>query len=212
MSDLNATVDAGQSTTDVGDQQQAGVQQSVVVDTPPDRSNAVWDDMLKDRHKAKEKARSATKENAELRAQLESIEKEKAERLGLHKERADKLEVKYNDLHRVFLKSQVQLGVSSALVDAGCIDQELALTAGRSEFLEFDEATGKVDGVDTWLQDLKERKPVLFGPVKTPTVNPSVPGGGVKATSTVPGDDYSLMSTDQIKAELKRVGDLMKGQ
>jgi hypothetical protein len=150
-----------------------------------------------------EQRQAEKKARKELEEKLHAIEKKAAEEQGKYKELYEKRESQYNELYGSWLKDKVQSSVQKALIKAGCIDDELALTAGRSELLEFDESTGKVDGVESWLQDLKERKPVLFQSVKTPTINPATPGGGLRETATVPVEDVSKLSKEQILNKLR---------
>jgi hypothetical protein len=151
------------------------------------------------------------KELRDAKAQLEKIANEKAAEQGQWQEMFQKRDSQYKDLHQSWLKDKVQLGVSTALNGAGCIDGELALAAGRGDLLEFDETTGQVGGVDMWLQDVKERKPHLFQPVRTPTINPSVPGGGARATSTVQTRAYDQMSSEELMQQLAAVSKQLKG-
>lgn len=212
MSELNRSVDAGRSSVDSVGLNHAEGQVAESVDAEEGDSQESWKkELIQERQKAKEKARAAAKEAAELRAKLDQIEKAKAEEQGQYKELFQKRDSQYQELYNSWLQDKIQLSLSKALTQAGCVDPELAFVAGRSELLEFDKATGQVDGVDAWLQDVKERKPILFGQVKTPTINPSVPGGGARATSRLTGESTANMSVDEIKARLKALGNQMKG-
>lgn len=211
MTDLNGAVDSAQPRVDAAGETQAEVKQPTQsVEAEKVRSDEVWQDMLKDRAKAKEKAAQARREAADLRAKLDEIEKSKAQEQGKYKELFEKRDTQYKELYNSWLKDKVQFSVSNALNKAGCVDSELALAAGKADLLEFDESTGQVDGVDAWLQDLKERKPVLFQPTKTPTINPTTPGGGAKLTAGLGAKDYSKLSAAEIKEQLKLVQEKLR--
>lgn len=150
-----------------------------------------------------EQRQALKREKKELEDRLQAIEKDKAEKQGEYKKLYESSAAKYEELRTSWLKDKVTNSVQAALLKAGCADAELALAAGKSELLEFDENEGKVDGVDAWIEELKQRKPILFQSVKTPTINPSTPGGGLRETATIQGEDLSKLSSEQILNKLR---------
>jgi deoxyribodipyrimidine photolyase len=174
----------------------ANTNTNLSVDTPKAVDYAEFQKVVQQRQ-AEKKARK------ELEDKLQAIEKGEAEKQGEYKKLYESSAAKYEELRTSWLKDKVTNSVQSALLKAGCADAELALAAGKSELLEFDENEGKVDGVDAWIEELKQRKPILFQSVKTPTINPSTPGGGLRETAMIQGEDLSKLSSEQILNKLR---------
>lgn len=166
----------------------------------------VNDRLLAESKEWKLKAQSSKKELAAMKEQLAGIERAKAEEQGQYKELYLKEKTRREEVEGSMVKAYVGNAVKAAASKLGCVDPEVALQLGNSSNLQFDEGSGEVHGVDQFLEELQKSKPFLFVAAKTPTINPTVPGG-VPSVETV---DTSKMTMDEhkdyVKSQLKRLG------
>jgi len=195
-------VDAGKPVVDAASQTKVINSGSSVVDATQDSGNPHFVMALKKRDDAVEKLREEKRKNSELSAKLDKIRLEEAEKNGQWKEAHDNIKNKYETLSNNWTEVSVRSAVDAAADKYGCVNTRLAFLAGKTKLLSFDSDTGEVDGVDAFWEDLKDTEPTLFQTPKTPTVNPSLPGGQLRVAPEKV--DLSELSTDELKARLRQ--------
>lgn len=138
---------------------------------------------------------------------LEERDKEEAEKQGKYRElweaERSKNEANAEKLKLMAIKGQV----GSVAARYNCVDVEALLAVADKSFLEWDEETMTLNGVDAFVESAMASKPYLFQQEKKPFVNATVPGGnpGVKNVidqkkfASLSGDEKSSILTDKLK-------------
>jgi hypothetical protein len=144
----------------------------------------------------------------ETKRALEGREKAEQEEKGRFKELYEAERQKNEQIRKMMVKSSVERSVAEHAVKAGCVNLEDLLKLGDTKLLQFDEESGTVMGVDLFVEDAKKRKPYLFTASKTPTINPSTPGGVAKDKPLTAMDIAKLPADQKMKlwleAEMKQ--------
>ena len=150
-------------------------------------------------------------ENDDLKARLEKYEQErlmaegkKDEALDYWKEKAAEYESKYKESTANFGKNQVKSQLTKRLMDAGCVEPDVAISLiNREEMRAVDENFNVDDKdleriVDGLKRDPRAQKVRLFSATG---VNDITPATGVGYEE--PKEDFSKLSAKELMAKLK---------
>lgn len=152
--------------------------------------------LLNESRQNKDRARKAEKELDELKKFKASVQQEKMEYKPLWEEATKKL----SDLEERVKKTTIIAAVKEVGQKLGCVDTDLLLAAGPQGVLDWDSEGLTPVGVQEFVEAAKKAKPFLFATTKTPTINPTTPGGVVKGMESKKIAD---LSRDEILAKLK---------
>lgn len=171
----------------------------------------VLDDMMK----FKKNFNDAAKENGDLKARLEALEKTKSETTGdfkslYEKEKIarDELNGKYEGLKSSMVLTEKYKAASAALIKAGMNPEAMKLL-DKEDFNEIEvEATSQgrfiPHGVDLYVDKFKKEFPFAFQTGKPPTMN----GGGGSGGTTTSGEDVTPAKLFEIEQECKKKKDM----
>lgn len=120
----------------------------------------------------------------ELKSKLDEEAKNKLVAEGNLKEALEMERKEKEDLKRQFVRTKLEMAVSTAAAKAGCVKPEVALKLGNLGLLDLDESNWSVNGVDSFIEDLKKENPYLFQTSKPPVVNAATPGGAAPKSLT----------------------------
>lgn len=151
--------------------------------------------LLKESQQNKERARKSEAELAELRKFRDAALKEKLQFQPLYEQKAKELD----ELRESVRKDKILSKVKEVGLKMGCVDTDLLLAAGPPGVLDFDRNTLDPIGVEEFVEAAKKNKPILFQPLKTPTINATTPGGAARNNVQQP----KPMSKEEIIAQLK---------
>lgn len=201
MEQVQNAADAAKPQADAGAQQMAE-EKEVAQAEAASISREEFQKVVKQRQDEKKARR-------ELEAKLAEIEKAKAAEQGQYKQLWEDASVKLNEFKSRWMRNEIDKAVIAAAAKAGCVAPQDILAVGKEalDLLVFDESTGHVDGAEAFVEKVKQAKTYMFQQPKTPTINPSIPGGGASITAGSGREDYSKLSTDDIK---KRLVDLVR--
>jgi hypothetical protein len=146
--------------------------------------------LLEESKKWKERAVKAEKE-LEAKSKAEQAEK------GQYKDLYEKEQEKFSNLRKSFLKEKINSSVSVVATKHGCVDTDALLRLGNLEHLQFDEDTGMVHGVDTFVEETKKARPFLFNQAKPPTINPTAPGGQSMGSGRITKENFGALKPEQ---------------
>lgn len=153
--------------------------------------------LLSESKKFKQRAMAAERE-------LKKLQEQALEEEGKAVERAKYWEEKYKTLNQQTMAQKIQSAIEAKARALGAPNPEAVVKLGNYDIIDYDPDSASVDGVEQFVDDVKKKYPVLFGQVKTPTINPSVPTPGQGGFNM--NKDYSNLSKEQILAELKKIG------
>ena len=170
---------------------EANATEGKVIDTPV-KTESVNERLLRESKEYKQKYQ-------ELKSKLDEEAKNKLVAEGNLKEALEMERKEKEDLKRQFVKTKLEMIVSTAAAKAGCVKPEVALKLGNVALLDLDESNWSVSGVELFIEDLKKENPYLFQIAKPPVVNAATPGG--VATKTLTASDIAKLPADK-KAEI----------
>lgn len=116
-----------------------------------------YDRVLEESKSHKQRAQQAERELAKIR-------EAEAKRQGKYKELAEQKDAELNSLREKWVKAQVNTALAGAASQYGYAGSSVdtLLKLGDHDLLAFDEDTGRVEGIEVYMEDLKKREPSLF--------------------------------------------------
>jgi hypothetical protein len=150
-----------------------------------------------------EESKQNKKKAQEYKAALDKLTQTQLVDQQKYKELYEAEQKKYSSLHKTLVTDKVKAAVSEKASKAGAIDLDAILALGDRGLLVVDEDTLAVDGVDTFIEDLKKKKPSLFTAKSATAVNGVTPGGTAGSSNQ---KQISEMNADEIRAALKKLG------
>jgi len=136
----------------------------------------------------------------DLKTEVDTATSQRLEEQGEYKELYTALQSTLSDERKSRMKDRIQHAVSTEATKVGAVDVDDLFVLGNSELLQYDESSGSVHGVDIFIEDLKKRKPHLFGAKPSATVNPSAPGAVSLGKRTLTAGDIAKLPADQKNA------------
>lgn len=136
------------------------------------------------------------------KAELDELRKTQLQEQGKYKELYEKTAADLKTLRQTQMRKDIEGAVKAYAERAGMVKPDLALKLGNAELLAYDETTGQVSGVDSFVDSLKRDVPEMFSTQKTPVINPVTPNGIHKQTIKSPKE----MSEAEIIAQLRALG------
>jgi hypothetical protein len=178
--DLDTTANAGGN---------AGTTETENLETQDNASEGGANRLLEESKKWKKRAIEAEK-------LLSDKQKAESEQQGNYKKLYEEAESRYKNLYKTTVKDKVKMSLSEHAVKSGCQNLDALLKLGNSELLEYDEGDGRVNGAELFIEDAKKNHPYLFSAPKTPTINPTTPGG-VSSNKKLTAADIAKLPPDQ---------------
>lgn len=149
-----------------------------------------------------EESKANKKKAQELQAQLDGIKKAQLEKQSEYKKLYEEEKTKGEKLFKTVVNERVKSAVEKVASKAGAIDLDAVMALGDSKLLVVDEETFAVDGVDTYIEDLKKKKPNLFTVTKSAAVNGVTPGGTTQSNKKPLKD----LTKEELLAQLRALG------
>ena len=118
------------------------------------------------------------------------------------KELYEKAEAARQTLFKTVIKEKIKSSVADKALKAGCVDVDGLIKLGNSELLQYDEDSLEVHGVDTFVEEAMKSKPYLFQSAKTPSINPTTPGGTIRSNNK----PLRELTKEEIMAQLRKLG------
>lgn len=146
-----------------------------------------------------EESRKYKRNWQETKAKIEEREKAVLEEQGKFKELYEHERKRNEDMFRNFVKTKVESAVSQHATKAGCVSLDALLKLGNADYLQYDENTGSVVGVETYIEDARKNNPFLFTQKVNTNINPSAPTGGYEVPRKFTAKDYTKLNSDQQK-------------
>lgn len=173
-------------------------------ESPTEKTQVELDDVIRrETHQRVLKESQKYKQRAmEAEAKASALEEAKMSEQQQYKELADRYKSELDKVKQAQVELQLKTQLVPALSKAGCVDPSDAMQLGNQELLFG--AEGSLEGVEDYVNDLKQRKPYLFDAGKPSSVNPSLPSAGDVASvrNTKP---VSEMSESEIRQQLREL-------
>lgn len=153
-----------------------------------------------------EESKANKKKAQELQAQLDGIKRASLEKQSEFKKLYEEEKSKNDKLFKSVVNREVKNAVEKVASKAGAIDFDAVMALGDRQLLVVHQSesddTFSVDGVETFIDDLKKKKPNLFTVTKSAAVNGVTPGGTTQSNKKQLKD----LTKEELLAQLRALG------
>jgi hypothetical protein len=174
-------------------------------DLKPEELLAELEALRASKQRVEEESKKYKKNWQELRLEAEERQKKFLEEQGKFKELYEVERKKNDDMFKNFVKTKVQQSVSSVAQKFGCVSVDALLKLGNADYLQYDEATGNVIGVETFVEEAKKTNPFLFSGSVRNNVNPNMPTMTQEKPFSLNRESFSKLSTTDKRSLLSQV-------
>jgi hypothetical protein len=132
--------------------------------------------LLRESKKWKERARKAEQE-------LEKRRKREAQAQKKYEELYRESESKLEEMQRRQMQKDIRFAVARKGSELGLIDVDDLMAVAKADMLEYDPETGEVEGVESYLNEARKKKPYLFKSKPATGINPTAPRSGKQGST-----------------------------
>lgn len=173
---------------------ETGSETETVAETPVDpQLKSTNERLLNESKKNREAYLKAKKE-------LDDLKQRQMSEQGKFKELYEKANAELAQIKKQSMLKDISFAVKLAAEKSGFVKPDNALKLGNPDLLQYDEATGGVFGVDTFVDELKKEYPQLFSTSQKTVINPVSPMGVTKEQKLTAADVQKLGKVEKSKA------------
>lgn len=132
--------------------------------------------------------------------ELDELKQKQLSEQGKFKELYEKANAELAQIKKQSMLKDISFSVKLAAEKSGFVKPDNALKLGNSELLQYDEATGQVFGVETFVDELKKEYPQLFSQAQKSVINPMAPMGVTTEKKLTAADVTKLKGAEKSKA------------
>lgn len=137
-----------------------------------------------------------------VKQELDSYKKKQLEEQGRWQEIAKQKEEELKQFQEAFINEKINSSLSKAAEKSGCLDVDALMKLGDHSLLKFDDESMRIDGVENFIDNAKQKYSFLFRNAQMPQVNSVRPGGPVQEPKAYSAQDVARIKDPKLKMDL----------